>query len=158
MALAPFSRGPGRVGLAGADVCEPEFHLPESGRSGSIARRRRPFELRIAVPSDFETARGQRSDRPVVRGDFNPIFQGTYSSRIELKQKTREVERHPDVGREIGRHAAMAGPACRRNDRRNAWEPALFNQAHDLMSGVMTDHVYDRHVARVRLFAAPGTG
>jgi alpha-mannosidase len=24
-----------------------------------------------------------------------------------------------------------------------AWEPMLFNQAHDLMSGVMTDHVYE---------------
>ena len=24
-----------------------------------------------------------------------------------------------------------------------AWEPLLFNHAHDLMSGVMTDHVYD---------------
>src|SRR5262249_40599902 len=24
-----------------------------------------------------------------------------------------------------------------------AWEPALFNQTHDLASGVMTDHVYE---------------
>ena len=24
-----------------------------------------------------------------------------------------------------------------------AWEPMLFNQAHDLMSGVMTDRVYE---------------
>ena len=27
-ALAPFARGRGRVGLAGADVCEPEEHVP----------------------------------------------------------------------------------------------------------------------------------
>ena len=24
-----------------------------------------------------------------------------------------------------------------------AWEPSMFNQAHDLMAGVMTDHVYE---------------
>ena len=30
-----------------------------------------------------------------------------------------------------------------------AWEPALFNVTHDLASGVMTDHVYARHAARL---------
>ena len=32
-ALAPFARGAGRVGLAGADVCEPEEHVPRAGRA-----------------------------------------------------------------------------------------------------------------------------
>jgi hypothetical protein len=41
--------------------------------------------MRMALPSDFEAAVAGRNDLPIFRGEFNPIFQGTYSSRIELK-------------------------------------------------------------------------
>ena len=141
-ALAPYSRGRGRVGLAGADVCEPEFHLPESVQRFN-AEAGAPFELRIAVPTDFEKIVAERTDRPVIKGDFNPIFQGTYSSRIELKQKTREVERVLTSAEKLGAVLQWLGHPADETVVTNAWEPALFNQAHDLMSGVMTDRVYD---------------
>jgi len=52
--LAPFSRGRGRVGLAGADVSQPEAHVPalveQFNRQADA-----PFELRFAVPTDFES-------------------------------------------------------------------------------------------------------
>ena len=51
-----------------------------------------PFTIRYAVPTDFETVIAKRPHAPVISGDFNPIFQGTYSSRIELKQWTRNLE------------------------------------------------------------------
>ena len=112
-ALAPFSRGRGRVGLAGADVCQPEEHVPalveQFNRQADA-----PFELRLAVPADFETWVARRPDRPVVRGDFNPIFQGTYSSRIELKQRTRELEAAAHHRRETGSDASLARGAGRR--------------------------------------------
>ena len=141
-AIAPFSRGRGRVGLAGADVCEPEVHVPalvEQFNRQSDA----PFELRIAVPTDFEALVSQRPDRPVVRGDFNPIFQGTYSSRIELKQRTRELERLLTTAEKLGVMLRWLAAPIDDEILWQAWEPMLFNQAHDLMSGVMTDHVYD---------------
>jgi alpha-mannosidase len=141
-AMAPFSRGRGRVGLAGADVCEPESHVPalveQFNRQADA-----PFELRIAVPADFEALVAQRPDRPVVRGDLNPIFQGTYSSRIELKQRTREIERLLTAAEKLG---AMLRSLAAPTDEAilwRAWEPLLFNHAHDLMSGVMTDRVYE---------------
>ncbi len=141
-ALAPFSRGRGRVGLAGADVCEPESHVPALVEQFN-RQAEAPFELRIAVPADFETWVAQRSDRPVVRGDFNPIFQGTYSSRIELKQRTRELERLLTTAEKLGVLLRwLAAPADEASLGR-AWEPLLFNHAHDLMSGVMTDRVYE---------------
>jgi hypothetical protein len=34
----------------------------------------------------------RRPDRPVFKGELNPIFQGTYSSRIELKVWMRTME------------------------------------------------------------------
>jgi len=141
-ALAPFSRGRGRVGLAGADVCEPEPHVPalveQFNRQADA-----PFELRLAVPTDFEIQVAERPDRPVVRGDLNPIFQGTYSTRIELKQRTRELERLLTAAEKLGVMLRWLAVPTDEAILWQAWEPLLFNHAHDLMSGVMTDRVYE---------------
>lgn len=140
--LTPFSRGDARVGLAGADVTEPEEHVPpmveEFNRHVDL-----PFQIRLAVPSEFEAAVSRRTDRPVLKGEFNPIFQGTYSSRIELKQRTRELERLLITAEELGVLERYLGRKVNDEILWKAWEPMLFNQAHDLMSGVMTDHVYE---------------
>ena len=140
--LAPYSRGPGRVGLAGPDVVPPEEHVPALVEQFN-RQANAPFELRIAVPADFEAWVARRPDRPIVRGDFNPIFQGTYSSRIELKQRTRELERLLTTAEKLGVLLQWLGVPADEAILWRAWEPLLFNHAHDLMSGVMTDHVYD---------------
>ena len=121
--LTPFTHGTIRAGLAGADVSEPEDHYPSlveafNGRSAE------PFSIRFATPADYEAAAAKRADQPVIKGELNPIFQGIYSSRIEVKQWTRDLER--------------------------AWEPMLFNQTHDLASGVMVDKVYEDSMAGYR--------
>ncbi|MBI2298493.1 MAG: hypothetical protein HYU66_05990 [Armatimonadetes bacterium] len=134
--LAPVARGPIRNGPAGADVCDPEPHAAPHTAAFN-ARPDRPFELRLAVPADYEAA-AAGLDRTVVRGELNPIFQGIYSSRIELKQVTREIERLLLEAEQLGTLGAGGDDGVL--DR--AWEPMLFNHAHDLMSGVMTDHVY----------------
>lgn len=102
-----------------------------------------PLELRIAVPTDYEKVVAARGERPVIRGELNPIFQGTYSSRIELKQRTRELERLLTTAEGLG---ALSNWLNAPTDDRavwRAWEPVLFNQAHDLAAGVMTDRVYE---------------
>lgn len=142
--LTPNSAGHGRLGPAGADVCLPEDHVPEL--VGPFNEQSdAPFELRIGLPSDYEQLVEARNeaDPLVVTGERNPIFQGTYSSRIELKQRTRRVEA-------LLRHAEAAGAMLRAagvedsvESLESAWEPMLFNHAHDLMCGVMTDHVHD---------------
>ena len=140
--LAPFSRGANRVGLAGADVCEPEVHIPaliEAFNRGKSA----PFTLRIGVPTDFEAAVRQRGDRPVIAGELNPIFQGSYSSRIELKQMTRNNERLLTTAEKLAAMGVLLGHEADDRALWQAWEPTLFNHAHDLMAGVMTDRVYD---------------
>jgi len=140
--LAPYSGGRGRVGLAGADVCEPEDHVPDL-----VERFNRqpnaPFELRLAVPADFETLVAQRPERPVIHGELNPVFQGVYSTRIELKQRTRELERLLTMAEKLGVMLHGLGTPTDEQVIWRAWEPMLFNHTHDLMSGVMTDHVYE---------------
>ncbi len=101
-----------------------------------------PFELRIAVPQDYEKLTSERADLSVITGEMNPIFQGVYSSRIELKQRTRELEGLLTTAEKLGVFLRDLKVPVSDAVLWRAWEPMLFNQAHDLMSGVMTDRVY----------------
>jgi alpha-mannosidase len=145
--LTPFARGRERVLMAGADVYEPEEKLPvmldKFNRSGN-----EPFTARFAVPSDFEALAAKRTDQPVIRGELNPVFQGIYSSRIEVKQAIRNMERLLTTAEKLSVIAGVLGGPSSRELIDQAWEPLLFNQAHDLTSGVMVDKVYEDSMQR----------
>jgi len=143
-ALDRFSHGHERVLMAGADVWEPEETLPAMVRKFSGA----PFSLRIAVPADFEAAVAKRKGIPVISGELNPVFQGIYSTRIEVKQAMRNMERLLTTAEKLNVVAAALGGPSAREAIDAAWEPVLFNQAHDLSSGVMVDKVYDDSMQR----------
>src|SRR5581483_55424 len=89
--LTPYSHGPERVLLAGADVSEPEEALPpmiaQFDRSG-----RASFRVQFAVPAEFAALVAERSDHLVIRGELNPVLQGAYSARPELKILMRNME------------------------------------------------------------------
>jgi alpha-mannosidase len=140
--LTPFSRGAERVMLAGRDVSEPEESLPvmldQFNRSGHA-----PFRAQFAVPTDFETLVAKRANRPVVRGELNPVFQGAYSSRIEMKQSTRELERLLTTAEKLSVIASAAGVTSDPATIEQAWEPVLFNQEHDPSAGTIIDAVYE---------------
>jgi alpha-mannosidase len=140
--LAPNTRALDRVGLSGVDVSEPEEHLAPLVEAHN-RQKDRSLKLRMAVPADFEAAVAKRSDRPIFQGELNPIFQGTYSSRIELKQWMRTMERLLVTAEKFGALAIWLGGTFDHQALWQAWEPVLFNETHDLASGVMTDHVYD---------------
>jgi alpha-mannosidase len=140
--LTPFSRGPNRVGLEGADVSAPEEQIPgfveEFNKKGDA-----PFTVKLAVPSEFEAVVAKRTDLPVVKGELNPIFQGIYSSRIEVKQWTRNLTRILTTAEKLGALSNWLGITTEDSMLWRAWEPTLFNQTHDLASGVMSDRVYE---------------
>ncbi len=144
--LGPFTKHADRMLMAGADVWEPEEHLPamiaqfnETTSSG--------LRLKLAVPSDYEALVAKRTDRPVIGGELNPVFQGIYSSRIELKQTMRDLERILTSAEKAAVLASRLGHDPRADEITRAWEPVLFNQAHDLASGVMVDKVYEDTLA-----------
>src|SRR5581483_2047552 len=140
-ALTPFARGPDRVVLAGADVSDPEEHLP--ALAGEFNKGDTRFHIRFAVPKEFETIVEKRgTERPVLKGELNPVFQGIYSSRIDVKQYMRELERLLTTAEKLSVIAAVNGVPADPGRIERAWEPVLFNQAHDLSSGVMVDKVY----------------
>lgn len=148
-ALAPWARGYGRVLLAGADVSEPEPHLPplvaQLDRSASL-----PFSARFGLPADYAALIAEhRAERATIRGEMNPVFQGVYSTRIEVKQWMRELERTLTSAEKA---SVLAGRVSEhdREALEHGWEPVLFNQAHDLSSGVMMDKVYDEAIGAYR--------
>jgi alpha-mannosidase len=145
--LTPFTHGRERVMMAGADVWEPEEKLPimidSFNRSPNLL-----FTLRLALPSDFEKLVAQRTGLPVINTELNPVFQGIYSSRIEVKQAMRDMERLLTTAEKLSVLATSLGAPSNREMIERAWEPVLFNQAHDLSSGVMVDKVYDDSMRR----------
>ncbi|HQK95062.1 MAG TPA: glycoside hydrolase family 38 C-terminal domain-containing protein [Armatimonadota bacterium] len=143
--LDPFSKRDRRVAPGGADVCEPEGHLPVVAAAHN-AQPDIAVAVELATPQEYEAAVPIDDTFPVVTGELNPIFQGIYSSRIELKQWTRELESALTTAEKLGVLLGSLGEPVADRDLWGAWEPMLFNQAHDLMSGVMTDHVYEDSV------------
>ena len=139
--LGEFSHFADRVALAGADVISPEPELPEMVKAFN-AQDKTPFTLHFAVPADFEQVVAQRADRPVIGGELNPVFQGTYSNRIELKQWMREDEQILTNSEKLAALAELFGTLPDNEQWWRAWEPVLFDQAHDLTSGTMVDKVY----------------
>lgn len=145
--LTPFSRGRGRVSMAGADVWEPEEALPIMVDRFNKSEHP-PFNLRLSTPADFEALVSKRSDRPVIEGELNPVFQGIYSNRIEVKQAMRNSERLLTTAEKLAVMATVLGAPSSIEMIEHAWEPVLFNQAHDLSSGVMVDKVYEDSMQR----------
>lgn len=145
--LGKYSHFPDRAAMVGADVVSPERELPELVREFD-SQHDKPFRLTFGLPVDFEHVVAKRTDRPVIGGELNPVFQGVYSSRIELKQWMREDERILGESEKVAALAQAAGAAADEQkrwqaSRWQAWEPVLFNQAHDLTSGTMVDKVYE---------------
>ncbi len=141
-ALDRGARGADRAAPSGVDVSDPEDQLPAMMKRLAESGHDLGFKLRFGVPSQFDAVVAARREQPVFKGELNPIFQGTYSSRIELKQEGREVERLLTLAEKLGAIDEWLGHSIDSATLWTAWELQLFNQTHDLASGVMTDHVY----------------
>jgi alpha-mannosidase len=144
-ALGQNSKWPDRVALAGADVSEPEEAFPDSVKKFNETNGG-PIQLRFGVPTDFAAVTATRPDQPVVSGELNPVFQGIYSNRVELKQWVRRLEDELTNAEKLTALAGALNLASTWADSVRAWEPVLFNQAHDLMSGTMVDKVYNETI------------
>jgi alpha-mannosidase len=138
--LNHYSRQPDQVALAGADVIDPEETLPRMVREFN-REDNQPLKVQFGVPTDFESI-AAKTNRPVIRGEFNPVFQGTYSNRIEIKQWMRTLERILTTSEELSAVCTWLNLPADTQNLERAWEPVLFNQAHDLTSGTMVDKVY----------------
>ena len=101
--------GSDRVGLAGADVSEPEEHLVPMVKAFNEQKDAPRSQLRLARARRLRGRRRQ-ADRPArLQGRAEPDLPGDYSSRIELKEWMRTIERKLAHGGEARRHRRLAG-------------------------------------------------
>lgn len=154
-ALGRYSPWPNRVALAGADVINPQEILPVMVKEFD-QKIDQPFTIRFGVPTEYESIVARRSRQPVISGELNPVFQGVYSSRIELKQWLRNLERILTTGEKLSILNSWLGIIPHDHDLNRAWEPVLFNEAHDLISGDMVDKVYEGTLRRDEFAKALG--
>ncbi len=106
--LGRYSHEADRVACSGVDVSEPEEHLAPMIEAYN-RKPNQPLQLKLAVPSDFEAVVAKRTNLQMFRGELNPIFQGTYSSRIEIKQEMRDMERVLTTAETLGVLAERLG-------------------------------------------------
>jgi len=144
--LKPYAPTPVVVGLSGVDLGEPEPHVAELAEEFNRDASA-PFELVVATPDEHLAALREAIDAghplSTVNRDLNPIFQGCYSSRIEVKQSNRELERLLTTVEKCDALAAWLGLPVEGSALERAWEPVLFNQFHDCMCGVQVDKVFE---------------
>jgi alpha-mannosidase len=136
------------LALTGADITPPEAHLP--GMIEHYNRSQDRYELVFSTPQKYfeeVTKHGAHEALPVIEGDFNGVFHGCYSARIAVKQRNRELETALLDWEKADAVAALSAPASSATRAaalalKDAWEPVLFNQFHDIICGSHVDVVY----------------
>ncbi|NLV73345.1 MAG: hypothetical protein GXY52_01475 [Chloroflexi bacterium] len=138
------------LGMAGVDLGEPEPHVSELAEQFN-AQPDAPFRIIVASPDEFLTALKEATDGgntlQVLKADLNPIFQGGYSSRIQVKQANRASEVLFGTVEALDAISACLGLPSDSAALWRAWEPVLFNQFHDCICGVQVDKVFEDTMA-----------
>ena len=134
------------LALTGADLTAPEPVLLQMSREYNASQDE--YELVFSSSKEFFDAIDWGEDIPEVRDDLNPVFQGCYSARIEIKQYNRRLETlllDWEKADSIGAFIGISSPA---DERDCAWEKVLFNQFHDIICGSHVDSTFFAAMAR----------
>jgi alpha-mannosidase len=100
-------------------------------------------DLKFSTSYNYFNAIYNKKDAkiPVVCDEFNPIFDGCYTTHWDAKVHNRTCER-------LALQAESASAVCRvlnlnSQDLKEVWEITLFNQFHDILDGSGVRPAYD---------------
>jgi alpha-mannosidase len=81
----------------------------------------------------FRVLESEETSWPVVFGDLNPEFTGTFSQRVIIRLRNREVE---TLLLEAEKWASLLGLKGEwQEELKQAWWDVVFNHAHDIITG-----------------------
>ena len=140
--LSPNSHGPDRVGLSGPDVAEPEEHLRLASKSSTAIPRHRSRCGWPCPPTSRPSSPGAPTG-PFSRASSTRFFRGSTAAGSSSRSGCGSWNERVAHRGKAERPRRLAGSPADLDGLWAAWEPVLFNQTHDLASGVMTDHVYE---------------
>jgi len=127
----------------GGDFAPPQRNLPSIIQEWQ--KRRDDLDICIATPKQFFRAiEPLTKNLPVVRGEFNPIFRGTYSTRIKIKQANRKVESLYLTAEKFATIASLFDLPYPNKLLDKALKLILLNQFHDAINGEVIDEVYKK--------------
>lgn len=121
-----------------------DFGRPQLNASKVISKwnsRHPKCQIRFAVPSEYFSALSKRKIS-IIKADFNPAFQGTYSSRIDLKQFNRCLENKLSTVQKMLACMAKGKHGYGNSGLDKALEYILYNQFHDIICGSFIDEAY----------------
>lgn len=132
--------------LTGSDFSKPNPKLPEIVKR---AREISGLDIRIATPIEFlREIERFKDELPVVEdemifGRYHRVLPGCYSSRINVKQKYREVEFLLQGVETLSTFAYILGKSYPRARLKKAWKLLLENAFHDVICGCGIDEIYE---------------
>lgn len=113
--------------------CGGDFLAPEPTAPEQLRKLRQQFDsIQFATPVEF-LRRIDWENQPIVDGEFNSAFQGSFTSNIRLKQLNRRLTH---------RLTSLEALAVVRNHRAeydDLWRPLLKLQFHDIICGTICD-------------------
>jgi len=91
----------------------------------------------------FEAVRAEAVDLPVVEGELNYTFEGSYTTHADVKQANRECESLLFLTECLAAAAHLEGSPYPHEQLRDAWRKLLFNQFHDILPGTGIADIYE---------------
>ncbi|MCL5006265.1 MAG: glycosyl hydrolase-related protein [Acidobacteria bacterium] len=97
-----------------------------------------------SVDNYFNLLLAEKKDFPVIAGEMNPVFEGCYTTQVDMKRHNREAEQLLMTAEKMSELAVMNRyrdyyPS---RDLKEAWKLALLNQTHDLLPGSGIGPIY----------------
>jgi len=96
----------------------------------------------------FDITSKKRKDLPTIKDEFNPIFDGCYTSHWDTKVHNRRCERLSLIAECIGSISKLLGGSY--PDLSDIWKTTLFNQFHDILPGsaIQPSYEYSNKIAQ----------
>lgn len=127
---------------SGGDWAVPAQNAPETVRRWNQENTVKIFFS--TATGFFESVAGETVGLQAVKGDMNPVMRGTYSSRIRLKIRNREVENLLITAEKLSTICSLIGAEYPREKLEEAWEKVLLNQFHDVICGSCVDTAFEQ--------------
>ncbi len=140
------------IAPAGADLMPVEPQLVEMVRAYN--RSQEEYELVFATPAEVFAVLKECDGIPTITGDLNPVFQGCYSARIDIKQWNRKLENRLVEAEIFAALARRLGAPAQAERLERAWRGVLFNQFHDIICGSHIDPVFEHTMDRFKVSQA----
>ncbi|PKL36177.1 MAG: hypothetical protein CVV44_18335 [Spirochaetae bacterium HGW-Spirochaetae-1] len=106
-------------------------------------------KLEFSIPSRYFDI-VEREELPIHRGGYGPVFNGVFSSRELLKQRSRYMENRIVAEEKKTSICSLQGMDFPDESFRDAWRLILKSDFHDTLCGTGTDRVYRKSLERYR--------